>query len=188
MFDINRGMLGNPNAILDEKYDPIGTEHRRTGMAALHLYRSAFCRGLVARVWQAVSGRPSMLLSLDILGPLRQGHDETAVGIQAVPIERIRGSEGRCQDFDRHFWPVQRHTRDKWISVAATMLQGSSVPAVELLQVGDIYFVRDGHHRISVARALGWSYIDAQVTVVHVSGRLPWEARQATGHWRRVPA
>jgi hypothetical protein len=52
------------------------------------------------------------------------------------------------------------------------------LPPVVLVQVGDVYFVRDGHHRISVARALGQLDIEAEVTVWHLSGPLPWDAAE----------
>jgi hypothetical protein len=70
---------------------------------------------------------------------------------------------------------------NRWLSVAAARDQGKGLPPVVLVQVGDVYFVRDGHHRIAVARALGQLDIEAQVTVWHVSGPLPWETRVREG-------
>jgi hypothetical protein len=64
----------------------------------------------------------------------------------------------------------------RWLRVAAARDQGKVLPPVVLVQVGDVYFVRDGHHRISVARALGQLDIEAEATVWHVSGPLPWDA------------
>ena len=57
------------------------------------------------------------------------------------------------------------HTKQRWIAIATMMELGEGLPLISLVQVGDTYFVRDGHHRISVARALGYAYIDANVTV-----------------------
>jgi hypothetical protein len=109
-------------------------------------------------------------------------HSRRHAGLQTVPIGRIRGSEGRCNDFDRDFNPLQRHTEGRWRSVARARWEGKSLPPVELVQVGDVYFVRDGHHRISVARASGQQDIEAEVKVWRVTGRLPWEgAAGATG-------
>ena len=92
-----------------------------------------------------------------------------SAGVQQIPLEQIRGSEGRMQDFDRDFNPRHKRMRDRWLSVFNAWERGVSLPPVELIQVGDIYYVRDGHHRISVARAHGLHYIDAEVTV--------WNAR-----------
>ena len=86
-----------------------------------------------------------------------------------MPLGQIVGSEGRGEDFDRDFNPTNEVNRKRWISVAACRLQGQALPLVELIQIGERYFVRDGHHRISVARALKQEYIEALVTV--------WEIR-----------
>ncbi len=83
-----------------------------------------------------------------------------------MPINRIKGSEGRSGDFDRDFNPMHDRMIDRWVSVALAQSNGVALPAVELIQLGEDYFVRDGHHRISVARAFGEEYIDAKVTVL----------------------
>jgi hypothetical protein len=70
-------------------------------------------------------------------------------------FRHIRGSESRSSDFDRDFNPLHDHNRRRWLNVAAARQRGKALPLVKLIQVGDVYFVRDGHHRISVARALG---------------------------------
>lgn len=85
-------------------------------------------------------------------------------GIQTVAIEQITGSEGRMTDFNNDFEPLNETTRDRWISIAEARQLGASLPAVDLIKVGEKYFVRDGHHRISVARAFGELYIDARIT------------------------
>ncbi len=83
----------------------------------------------------------------------------------AVPISQIRGSEGKSGEFDAQFRPLKRYSRDRWVSVAVAYLQGKTLPPVELIKVGRQYFVRDGHHRISVARAYGQYDVDAVVTI-----------------------
>ena len=88
-------------------------------------------------------------------------------GIQSVPLAKIAGSEGRCDDFDADFRPLKSHNQDRWISVAIARSRDIALPAVELVQVKDAYFVRDGHHRISVAKLEGQLEIEAQVTVWH---------------------
>jgi hypothetical protein len=93
-----------------------------------------------------------------------------------VPIRQIRGSEGRSRYFDCDFNPLYDEARGRWLNIARARQQGKNLPPVVLVQVGDIYFVRDGHHRISVARALGQLYIEARVTVWQVIGPLPWDA------------
>ena len=78
---------------------------------------------------------------------------------------RITGSEGRTREFDHTFRPLRAHSGPRWQRVAAAWLAGEPLPPVELIQVGAVYYVRDGHHRISVARALDLTHIEAVVTV-----------------------
>lgn len=86
-------------------------------------------------------------------------------GSQVVAVEAIRGTVDKQNDFDAEFHPTQRHSENRWRKVASAMLNGKDLPPVELIQVGDTYYVQDGHHRVSVARALGYGYVDAIVTV-----------------------
>jgi hypothetical protein len=84
-------------------------------------------------------------------------------GHNSIPIDRIRGSEGRTEDFDDAFYPLHDRLLSRWLSVATVRLTGEDLPPVKLIHTRGIYFVRDGHHRISVAKALGEAYIDAEV-------------------------
>jgi hypothetical protein len=88
------------------------------------------------------------------------------VGLRVVPLDLIVGTVDRDRDFDRSFRPTSRRVRARWEHLAEAMRRGESMPPVDLLQVGEIYFVRDGHHRVSVSRALGREDIDAYVTEV----------------------
>jgi hypothetical protein len=156
-------------------------QHRKQGeefwatRAALGLYRRARCRATWGKVWSALTGRPCILLDLDAvraactLGAAYHG------GLRTVPLGLIRGSEGRCQDFDAGFRPRRSHCRERWMRIAVARLLRTPLPPVTLRLVGDRYFVVDGHHRISVATVLGQAEIDAEVTVYEYAGPLPWE-------------
>jgi hypothetical protein len=91
---------------------------------------------------------------------------ERSLGLRVVPLHSIVGTIDRARDFDRGFRPTSRRVRSRWEQIAAAMRRGESMPPVDLVKVGELYFVRDGHHRVSVARALGMSDIDAYVTEV----------------------
>jgi hypothetical protein len=91
---------------------------------------------------------------------------ESDRGRQVVPLDLVVGTMGRGREFDRAFRPTSSQVRGRWERLARAMRRGESVPPVELYQVGDVYFVRDGHHRVSVARALGRRDIDAHVVEV----------------------
>ncbi len=95
-------------------------------------------------------------------------HDE---GVRTVPIDCIQGSLDGAGNFDSEFYPLDYHAEKRWVQVATAILQGKSLPPVQLIALGDRYFVVDGHHRISVARILKSTHIDAEVIVWEVSGQ-----------------
>lgn len=137
--------------------------------ATMRLYNDALARGHWGLLWSYLTGRSRALLSL---GEILQSSIVQAVisaGTRMVAIGQIDGSEGRFADFDCNFNPLHDHTRDRWLSIAKSRQQGHYLPPVTLIQVGDHYFVRDGHHRISVARAFRDTVIHANVIVWHVS-------------------
>ncbi|MGD8751182.1 MAG: hypothetical protein PVG14_07155 [Anaerolineales bacterium] len=129
-----------------------------------HIYRFAQLKGRFAKLWARLTHQSRKLLDSKLFN-LGDGH---YAGLRTVSIDRIKGSEGRNGDFDSAFYPLKTHNKDRWVRVAAARLRGVVLPPVDLIRVGDIYFVRDGHHRISVARAFGEEFIDAVVTVIEV--------------------
>lgn len=86
-------------------------------------------------------------------------------GTRTVALRDIQGSVDKADDFDRDFRPLSETTENRWVWVATAMLRGESLPPVELILLGDVYYVVDGHHRISVAKMLKYGYVDAVVTV-----------------------
>jgi hypothetical protein len=94
-------------------------------------------------------------------------HHRYSAGAKVVAVQAIHGSVNRVHDFDGDFRPLHDATENRWVRVATAMMHGVVLPPVELIQVGDSYYVQDGHHRISVARALGFGYVDAIVEVWH---------------------
>lgn len=83
-------------------------------------------------------------------------------GIQNIPTKKIIGTVSRMDDFDQDFRPLKKHLRQRWVNIF--LLQDSTGWAPILVhKVGDEYFVEDGHHRVSVARAQGMLFIEAEV-------------------------
>ena len=146
------------------------------------LYCRARNRGQRGQLWSALTGRSRRLLTLDEIRAACDICDNRNVGIRNVPICQIRGSEGRAGDFDSNFNPLGENNQGRWQRIAAARQGGKALPPVDLVQVGDFYFVQDGHHRISVAQALGEQDIEAKVIVWRVSGPLPWETRTIDGN------
>ncbi len=107
--------------------------------------------------------------------------DHVYTGRQTVPLSQIHGSatQARSRDFDADFRLLSPHNADRWQNIAAVCRRGKKLPPVALIEVGGLYFVEDGHHRISVAKADGWTDIEAEVTVLHMTGTMP--RKKATG-------
>jgi hypothetical protein len=145
---------------------------RSTGMSgvdAQHDFLRARRRATIAKLVARLRGEPDdvgVILPysevLDALGFV----SERGIGLKVVQLDAIVGTIDRERDFDRRFRPTSGRVRSRWEQIAAVMRRGESMPPVDLLQIGEIYFVRDGHHRVSVSRALGRTDIDANVTEV----------------------
>jgi hypothetical protein len=90
-------------------------------------------------------------------------HPVKKLGVQSVLIDKIKPNDMKDKNFDQNFFPMNRQSQHRWMSVARARMSNVPIPAVELIKVGENYVVLDGHHRISVARALGEQYIDAKI-------------------------
>jgi hypothetical protein len=122
-----------------------------------HARRQAFWRNL----WGRLTGNNRDLLPYY---PLRQNlhfKGQRYRGLQVVPLDSIVGSEGRHRDFDGAFYPRHSRTQDRWVRIDQAYYEQVALPPVQLLKVGELYFVRDGHHRISAARARQQDFVDA---------------------------
>lgn len=91
---------------------------------------------------------------------------QRSIGNISVPIEDIVGSVGRYREFDSVFLPRQTHTRARWVRIDEAHITDTPLPAVELYKIRDKYYVKDGNHRVSVARERGQKFIDAHVTEI----------------------
>ena len=103
------------------------------------------------------------LISFTDIKKLLKPQNEVYKGMQVVPIKCIVGSEGRYKDFDNHFFPKSNFLKARWEHVDSAILQDIPLPPISLYEVGGLYFVRDGNHRVSVAKLQGLEYIDADV-------------------------
>ena len=153
---------------------PVVNNHAVLLQGSIHLFNAVRWRSTVERAKSVLRRRAWRLLDLDVIAP-SQVRGRRYGGIQSVAISQICGSMGRTGDFDHCFHPLDDRLRSRWINIAIARSQAVPLPPVSLVQVGCCYFVEDGHHRISVACALGEGAIDAEVTVWDVYGPLPWE-------------
>lgn len=122
----------------------------------------AFWKAIVAHL----TGRDDRLVSwnrarqeLHLLG-------QSPAKLATVPLDKIVGTVGRYEDFDRAFLPTHNSLSGRWHHIDRAYDTGIALPPIQLYQVGDAYFCLDGHHRISVARERGMRFLEAQVTEV----------------------
>ena len=137
------------------------------------------------RIFSILGGQPTRLLSYDevkeklhIGGPIYRG-------VKTVEIKKIIGSLNRYNQFDRAFLPLEDQIANRWQSIDRAIYQDINLPPVVLYKVGEVYFVVDGHHRVSVAREQGQVDIDAEVrecsTKVNISTGLKPEDLEILG-------
>ncbi|MEA3396124.1 MAG: hypothetical protein U9R05_01515 [Chloroflexota bacterium] len=143
-------------------------------IAARESFNRARHKAFWHALFSALTGRSNELLAWEeVRGKLQIG-GQIYRGIQEVPVEKVIGSVNRYRDFDRIFLPTQTFTANRWRSISRAFYEAKSLPPVSLYKLGDVYFVLDGNHRISVAREQGQFYIDAEV--IEVESRVPVEA------------
>lgn len=120
------------------------------------------------------------LLSFNDVKKILKPKNEVYAGVKVVPIKKIVGSEGRYKDFDNHFFPRSNELKQRWINVDRAHLSDVVLPPIQLYELGGLYFVRDGNHRVSVAKAQGVEFIDAEVISLQSEIQLPPTVQQAT--------
>lgn len=130
-------------------------------------FERAWHRGAWNRVLSFVTGKPTLLLPFslvrDALGADAGAYD----GIREIPLDQIVGSVNRYHDFDRQFLPRRWTLGPRWAHVRESFDEGAGFEPIRVYQVGEAYFVVDGHHRVSVARQLGMRSIEAEVIAFH---------------------
>jgi len=129
-------------------------------------------KALFNSIQHLLSPEETQLISLTDIKELLHPDNEVYVGMKTVPVANIIGSEGRYNDFDNLFFPKHSHLKNRWLNIDKAYMQGVILPAVTLYEIGGVYFVRDGNHRVSVAKARGVEFIDAEVTSLRTEIRL----------------
>jgi hypothetical protein len=128
--------------------------------SARNLFDRAYQKGLLRRLLTKLTGGCTALRTL-AHSPVIQTHRSSRIAL--VPLESIVGSEGRSEDFDDKFNPLKTHNLERWIGIVVARRSGVALPPVELVRDADGYYVRDGHHRISVAKVFGQLEIEAVI-------------------------
>ena len=130
-------------------------------------------RAFLRKVGAYLRGDPgsNQLLSFDEVKGALGTVSQVYLGMREVPVSQIVGSVGRHRDFDRAFLPSKPDLGTRWRRIDEIMDRGQELPPVSLYKIGDVYFVQDGNHRVSVARQRGVEMLDAEV--VELRSRVP---------------
>lgn len=134
-------------------------------------FQTARLQAFLAEAGSVLRRDPKPLLSFDEVRRAARMEGQAYRGLKDIPVANVRGTVGRPNDFDASFLPVRAHLRRRWAQLDEAMRRGEPVPPIEVYRLGDVYFVKDGHHRVSVARQLGWATIPARV--IEVRTRAP---------------
>lgn len=119
-----------------------------------------------SNIFSILSPEDDQLVSLSDIRSLFRSNAQSYKGIFPIKIANIVGSEGRYRDFNRHFLPKRSHLRQRWESIDKAHYNQTALPPIKVYEVGGLYFVRDGNHRVSVAKMQGIEFIDAEVTTL----------------------
>ncbi|RLT38382.1 MAG: universal stress protein, partial [Chloroflexi bacterium] len=136
---------------------------------ALGQFRSARLAADLERLWARLTGKPADLLPFEEVRAYVKANTPRQRVRKTIPLASIVGSVGRYQDFTRSFLPKRDSDRRRWASVRRARLDHKPLPPIEVYQLGDVYFVQDGNHRVSVARQMQAEDIDAYVTEIETS-------------------
>ena len=161
MVDISRVPIYDANMTSDpSKYS-----------SAIEDFNRARRKSGLERIMARLAGKSSELLSYDDVRKRLQIHERKPTKLQEIPLDAIVGSVDRYTDFTRSFLPKQESDADRWAGVKVAVTGMKGLPPIQVYQIGGAYFVEDGNHRVSVARDLGQSHIQAYVT--ELKSRVP---------------
>jgi len=130
---------------------------------AIQDFQTAWHRASMQEILAKITGKSTRLLSYDEVAEKLKLRVRTERGLQQIPLDAIVGSVGRYTDFTRTFLPRRADDQERWARVKAAMEEGVGLPPIEVYKVGDVYFVLDGNHRVSIARQEGFDSIEARV-------------------------
>ncbi len=129
-------------------------------------------RQVASRLARRLRGEPGdvhLILPFDEVIDALGRRSERRIGLRTIPLDSIVGTVDRTREFDRSFRPTSRRVKRRWQRIAEAIRRGESMPPIDVYQIGDMHFVRDGHHRVSVARQLGLDVIEANVTEIETA-------------------
>ena len=131
-------------------------------------FKRAYRRGFWRKLGNWLTGKSNELLPYHQVRKEVPFEGQRYLGRQTILVDKIVGSVGRYRDFDRAFLPTQQETSQRWINIKKAHYEDVELPPIEVYKIDDVYFVKDGNHRVSVAREKKQEFIDAIVTEISV--------------------
>lgn len=129
-------------------------------------------KALLNEISHLLNPEETSMISLKSIKQIVKPETETYIGMKVIPIEKIVGSEGRYKDFDNQFFPKNTNTKERWENVDEAVIKDIILPPIKVYELAGVYFVRDGNHRVSVAKSKGVEFIDAEVVSLQTEIRL----------------
>ncbi|MCP4419748.1 MAG: universal stress protein, partial [Chloroflexi bacterium] len=136
------------------------------GLAAVEQFRSARLHAKLEQIRAVLTGKSADLLSYEEVRKKIHAKETNKRELKDIPLNAIVGSVGRYKDFTRRFFPLVEGDQYRWARVRTLTESMEGLPPIEVYQIGEVYFVRDGNHRVSVARELELTHLEAYVTQV----------------------
>ncbi len=133
---------------------------------ALEDFRDARRKASLQIILDSLRRKPTQLLSFEEINRQIREKSFQNRGLQKIPLDAIVGSVGRYQDFTRKFFPRREENKERWVAIRKKFTSTETMEPIEVYQIGEVYFVLDGNHRVSVARQNHENYIQAYVTLI----------------------
>jgi hypothetical protein len=146
-------------------------------------YDMARLKAAWRQIVNRLARRRNELLQFEEVRRQLRAQGQHYAGLRSVPLAAIVGSIGRYRDFDSAFLPRQSQTKSRWLNIDRAHYEDLELPPVELYGIGETYFVRDGNHRVSVARERGQEFVDA--VVIELSAPVPVGSLRDLEEWIR---
>lgn len=143
-------------------------KNRAGYLKAIDDFRQARAKARLQHFWAAVTGESLDLLRFNEITQQMHTFGHSSKGLQDIPVKSIVGSVNRYTDFDRNFLPLKDHDEQRWANVKSLMTSPGSLglPPISVYKIGDVYFVLDGNHRVSIAKQMGFDLIEGYVTEI----------------------
>jgi nucleotide-binding universal stress UspA family protein len=129
-------------------------------------FRRARRKADIQEVLARLSGNPTALLSFEDVRQKLKAEKAGSRILKEIPLDAIVGSVGRYKDFTRSFLPRRESDLERWARVKET-IKTIGLSPIDVYQIDEVYFVLDGHHRVSIAKEIGATHIQANVIRVH---------------------